>query len=56
MQGFANYHDEHRPVVKDEQLEAIETYTKIITFLEKYVIKCTVCHMSVCVCREGTVT
>lgn len=38
MQGFADFYDNHKPVVKDEQLEAIETYTKLLHFVDKYEI------------------
>lgn len=35
-QGFADFYDHRKPVVKKEQLEAIDVYTKLLPFIEKW--------------------
>ncbi|XP_064390327.1 superkiller complex protein 3-like isoform X2 [Halichondria panicea] len=32
--GLANYYDKHRPVVQQEQLDALNTYSKLLSFVE----------------------
>ena len=41
MQGLADYYDKHRAVTQKEQLDAIQTYTKLLEFIERY---CTLVH------------
>ena len=36
MQGLADYYDKHKPVTQDEQKDAIDTYTRLLTFVERY--------------------
>ena len=38
MQGLANYYDKHRPVVQQEQLDALDTYSKLLSFVERFTI------------------
>ena len=37
LQGFADFYDKRKPVVQDEQLEAIKVYSKLVSFIEKCV-------------------
>ena len=36
LQGLADYYDKHRAVTQEEQLDAIQTYTKLLKFIERY--------------------
>ena len=35
LKGFGDFYDHHKPVVSEEQLEAINTYTKLLPFIAK---------------------
>lgn len=41
FQGFADYHDKYKPVIKDDQVEAVQIYSKLLSFIERYKKKST---------------
>ena len=35
LKGLADYYDKHKPVTQEEQVDAIDTYSKLLTFVER---------------------